>query len=334
MNILVFEYVNGGGFCHTDLPARLAHEGSLMLNGLLADFAELPQHQIFVLLDARCVERIQSTRTANIHPIIINPEDDLLTVFSRTLTACDAAWLIAPETEHILFDYSLRVEQSNKRLLSCPSSAVAKTADKLQTFHRLIQHDILTIPTQPLNSSHFSAWSDFPLLIKPIDGAGCENSFVLCNQLELKQIAMRISQPERYIIQPFLQGETLSLCAIFNHPQAELVCINRQHLQIDQQALHLTGCEVNIAQENKARFQKVLDKLVHAFPDLSGYVGIDVLVNETAVFVVEINPRLTSSYVGIRQALGVNVAALVLSSDLQRTVIENVYNQCVFVDLT
>jgi predicted ATP-grasp superfamily ATP-dependent carboligase len=71
------------------------------------------------------------------------------------------------------------------------------------------------------------------------------------------------------------------------------------------------GCEVNYALD-KAPFQAIVDQIAKAFPDLWGYTGIDLIKQDEQLLVVEINPRLTSSYIGISDALGINVAELVL----------------------
>ncbi|HEU5303158.1 MAG TPA: ATP-grasp domain-containing protein, partial [Gemmatimonadales bacterium] len=44
-----------------------------------------------------------------------------------------------------------------------------------------------------------------------------------------------------------------------------------------------------------------------------GYVGVDLILTRHGPAVLEINPRLTTSYCGLRQAVGVNTAAVVLS---------------------
>jgi len=43
-------------------------------------------------------------------------------------------------------------------------------------------------------------------------------------------------------------------------------------------------------------------------------VGIDLVRTEQGLVMLEINPRLTTSYAGLRRALGVNPAGLVLAS--------------------
>jgi predicted ATP-grasp superfamily ATP-dependent carboligase len=47
-------------------------------------------------------------------------------------------------------------------------------------------------------------------------------------------------------------------------------------------------------------------------PELWGYAGVDLMQCEQGPRVLEINPRLTTSYAGLRQSLGINPAALVL----------------------
>ena len=52
-------------------------------------------------------------------------------------------------------------------------------------------------------------------------------------------------------------------------------------------------------------------RAVGLVPGLRGYIGVDLILDEHApgVSVVEINPRLTTSYVGLRAALGQNLMA-------------------------
>ena len=67
-------------------------------------------------------------------------------------------------------------------------------------------------------------------------------------------------------------------------------------------------------------------------PGLAGYVGMDVIVDDGRVTVLEINPRLTTSYAGLHRAIGRNPAGLVLdllyngcmveADKLQRNVVE------------
>ncbi len=59
-------------------------------------------------------------------------------------------------------------------------------------------------------------------------------------------------------------------------------------------------------------YQQLVGQIAHAFPELWGYVGIDLIETAEQMLVLEINPRLTTSFVGIHSALGINLAEAVL----------------------
>ncbi len=325
MKIVIFEYLCGGGCCHTELPTSLAREGALMLNALIADFAVLP-HQMVILQDKRYSLPFLPP---NAQVVLVDTHQDVLSVFRHTLENCDAAWLIAPETDQILFRFTQQVEQMGKILLSVPSTAIAKTADKWQTFQQLTAHHIPTIPTQRLieYDLRFSAEK----VIKAIDGVSCENSFLLTTHAAVTKFLMHSQQPENYIIQPYLQGENLSLSVLFKQGIAYLLCVNRQQILLQQQSFKLRACFVNIAEQSF--YQPLVTQIAHAFPDLFGYVGIDLITQDGKIWVVEINPRLTSSYAGIARALGINVAAAVLQLINGSIDLKTVYNQSVIVNI-
>jgi predicted ATP-grasp superfamily ATP-dependent carboligase len=337
VKILIFEYITGGGFCSADLPASLTREGGLMLNALLDDFASLPEHDIIVMLDERCLAKFARE---NFNVIPVKATDNVFTVFQQAIKLCDAVWIIAPETYYILFNLTRCVERENKILLSNPSDLIVKTS-KLLISYLLTSDRILTPISKRLSDCEFLRYTNlyklrklivFPQIIKPITGAGCENTFLIQDEVEFHNTIKQIEEPQNYLIQPFITGDNLSLSALFNQGTAELICVNRQHLKIRNQQLKLMACEVNIEVENKTRFKQLLNKIAKAFPGLFGYVGIDLIVSDL-IYVVEINPRLTSSYAGINQALGINVADLVLQSMNGEAVINPLRNQTILIEI-
>lgn len=50
---------------------------------------------------------------------------------------------------------------------------------------------------------------------------------------------------------------------------------------------------------------------VGALPGLRGHVGVDLVAAPDRCVVIEVNPRLTTSYVGLRRVLRANLAELV-----------------------
>ena len=59
---------------------------------------------------------------------------------------------------------------------------------------------------------------------------------------------------------------------------------------------------------------ELVEEIKNIFPGLRGFVGIDLLVNDKEIFIIEINPRLTTSFVGVYDTLGINIIDLIINS--------------------
>ncbi|MCK4492525.1 MAG: ATP-grasp domain-containing protein [Methylococcales bacterium] len=299
-----------------------------MLKTLANDLSESGEHQLSILIDKRFVKYFDKSFKF----IFVHRESNLLTAFQKTLSHIDAVWVIAPETEQILYTFTQLVQSSNKILLSSPCSAIKKTADKWQTFQHLSTHKIITIDTVLVKKNAIAFSQKTVLKIR--DGVSCENNFMLQNQQALTTQIAQLDHLENYILQPFTEGKKLSLSALFKQGNAQFICANHQDVIIENQQFKMLSCHVN-AEPEHAQFQLLLDEIAQAFPTLWGYVGIDLIQQSQQLIVVEINPRLTTSYVGIKRALGINLAAEVLRLihfDLRRPLPSN--NQAVLISIS
>ena len=309
MKILVFEYITGGGFNKQNLPTALLAEGCLMLQALLDDlrrYAQLGHElEVIVMLDERVNSLID---TSGIQVVFISPEQNTTDEFTRLAQNCDAIWPIAPEFDGILQGLCQAVADLNKLLLTSPAQVVALTGDKWQSYQHLKQRHIATVPTRLFTGvdqyeGDYSAW-----VVKPLDGVGCVDSYILSDRQDFMAMQARSG---RYIIQPQLAGQTISLSCLFKHGRAWLLCANQQQFTISKQQYHLAQLIVNHTDDLVA-YRALVDAIALALPELWGYVGIDLIETPEQSWVLEINPRLTTSYVGINKALGLNVVEAVL----------------------
>ena len=300
LKILVFEYITGGGLNKSDLPESLAREGLLMLQSLIGDISKVAAVEPLIMLDSRLVERL-SFSPSPIH--VINPEDDSRREFTRLLSLCDAVWPIAPESDAVLQTLCEQASQAGKLLLTSIASVVAVTGNKWLTYKLFRQHRIATVHTHRLVDFSFTQ-GDW--IIKPVDGVGCVDSYVIDDQQGFDSLTANIDG-EKYIIQPHIQGDTTSLSCLFKQGRGWLVCANRQQFDIINKQYRLTGITVNFT-SNTAKYDKLVNDIAIAIPDLWGYVGIDLIETQNEILVLEINPRLTTSYAGIYAALGINCA--------------------------
>jgi tyramine---L-glutamate ligase len=344
MKILVFEYITGGGFNKQELPDSLANEGRLMLQALLDNLRSYAENgnesciELLVMLDNRF---IGSINTAGFDTVIIKPEQNSHDAFARLVQHCDAIWPIAPEFDGILQALCQTVELLGKRLLTSPASAVALTGNKFKTYQHLKQHHIATVPTRMFtnvgwdsdiqylaqeldesNSANLTCKIE-QWLVKPVDGVGCADSHILTDRKDFEQIH---SRKGHYVIQPHLQGKKTSLSCLFKQGIGWLLCANLQQFNIINQQYHLSKIIVNHYCDLSV-YQNLVDNVAHALPELWGYVGIDLIETPEQRFVLEINSRLTTSFVGINAALGINVAENILQLLKGKPTLNAIYNQ-------
>lgn len=275
----------------------------MMRDALLRDLADIPGLSVSLTHDARLPA---PDTTASV--TVIDTRQDVSTLWQAAMQAADMSWIIAPETNGILTSLN-RLALQHGQLVGCDPSVVDLMTDKFATFGALRAAGIATVPTywpDRWPSTEPGAW-----VLKPVDGAGCEDVRHFPTAAALQAWLGRHASP-RHVVQPYLPGEAASLSMVCRDGQARLLSCNRQHVHIDAGHFHYAGSEVNALAHHWDRFERLAQQLASAFPGLRGYIGVDVLVTDEVVYVVEINPRLTTSYVGLRESIGCNPARLIL----------------------
>lgn len=279
-----------------------------MLKSLINELVSLSNIQLLVVLDWRIQTLILSK---NIETIIIGKDQSVFEQLPDLISQVDLVWPIAPEMDSVLLKVSRLVESQSKRLLNSGSDTVAICSDKLLTNQLLQKQNIEAVNTLPLGVK-LPEYS-FPWVIKPKQGVGCLQNYLVRNQHEYTQVLSQIDSLDDFIIQPFVPGESLSLSCLFQQGKAWLLCCNRQIMSIEQGQFELRACEVNVLTEYRQQYVNLINAVAQVFPGLFAYVGIDIIQPKKGLpIILEINPRLTTSYAGINQAIGFNVAKAVI----------------------
>lgn len=297
MRLLVCEFITGGGLIGTDPPAALVREGELMLQQVVKD-----------LSDCRGVETIEVLRDPRLPVLSIDkctttPVNlDFWQTFTRSCEHVDAVLPIAPETDDALLSLTRIVTQKQVTLLNSRPAAVRLTGSKLQTVRTLQSKGVSVVPTYPVEQAPFEQHDSW--VLKPDQGVGGED----CRLLAPDQSDL----PEAHVLQPFVTGQTASISLLCANGRAVLAACNEQRLQIDQQGCHLQSLRVNGLSKYHEPLQSMADAVAAAIPDLWGWVGVDLILTGEGPRVLEINPRLTSSYAGLHESLNDNPAQWLL----------------------
>jgi predicted ATP-grasp superfamily ATP-dependent carboligase len=282
-------------------PSRsLVHEADLMVRALITDLRDIPGVSVVTTRDHR-LPVIDAADT-----LVVDRVQDPLIAFDRCLEQAEAAWVIAPETGGALERLTRRVEESGRPLLGCGSAAVALTASKRATAEALVAAGLAVVPT-------FAAVDEIPPLpglwvVKPDDGAGAEDT-VRCWDADAAAERMR----RGLVAQPWIEGDNLSLSLLCARGDARLLTINRQQIAIEDERLLLRAITVNALRDADGMYARLARRIAAAIPTLFGWVGVDLILTDDGPMILEINPRVTTSYCGLRAARGVNPAALVFN---------------------
>ena len=306
MRILVLEYILGGCLAGEPLPSSLATEARLMLQALLDDLQEVTDVDILLPLDIRSPPLNLSNRVEVVH--IAQNHAELALLLEPLLDGVDAIWPIAPESHSVLQNIAEWSLKHDKILLASTPAAIANCADKYITCQLLAAQGLPVAVTELFNAQQNYAT---PAVIKPRDGLGCMNTQLIASASALQQLQQSLSAHD-FLIQPYYSGQAISLSAIFYQGKADLLCCNQQQMGLNDSYFYLQGCLVNTDNPATAYYRQLLKEIAVAMPGLWGYIGIDLIETENGPIILEINPRLTSSYAGIRAATGINPAQRVL----------------------
>ncbi len=249
--------------------------------------------------------------------VAINKNDDVWPIWQAQMQAADAVWLIAPETDGILKKLTKMAEniQSNGLqsllILGCRLASIEVASTKMDTYLALKAADIPSIPTYTMENwpKNHQAW-----LAKPNDGVGCSDTAYFNNPDDLEDWIEANHKQLTHVLQPFQPGAAASISCVMQHGTAQLLSCNSQHIEINNHMLSYTGGVINGMRAYWAQFEYIANKIAQALPGLAGYVGIDVIVDGDKVIVVEINPRLTTTYAGMRESIGANPAELIINT--------------------
>lgn len=303
MRIFVFEFITGGGLLREPLPDSLAREGNLMVQAVVRDLSELPGVEVLVSRDPRLPDL--PGRAMALMP---GGEGNPFALYARGVEAADAVWPMAPETGGVLEELSRMVLARRRRLLASHPDAIRIAGSKTATAECLAAAGIPVVPTY--SDSSVIPPLPGPWVIKPDDGAGCADTHLVSGADAARRwLAARID--ESFVAQPWIEGDARSLSLLCQNGEARLLCCNRQRVSIRDSRLALEGLSVNAIADDGA-YAALAGRIAAALPGLWGYVGVDLVETAQGPRVLEINPRLTTSYCGLRDALGMNPAALVL----------------------
>lgn len=314
MRLLLCESITGGALAGQPLPAGLAAEAEAMLAALLSDCLTLVGWTVAIVRDARLpIPEPAPHRIGWVTP------GQFRATFHGLLDWAEAAWVVAPEPE--LAALTRAVEARGRLLLGCTSAGVDNAADKWDCGRRLAAAGL---PVPPVRLARHDddlpppGWT-YPLVLKPRRGCGCQGATVAAGPQDLPGALRRLDRAgstDDFLVQPYAAGQPASVSVLVAPGGGAVpLCLNRQHIAIGPGGeLAYRGGETPLDHPLGARALYLGAAAAGAIPGLQGYVGVDLVLGDRQVWIVEVNPRVTTSYVGLRQVSPFNLPGAVLAA--------------------
>jgi len=266
-----------------------------MRRALVREFASRPETQVIMTLDSRLNADDGPWSTVRI------AAGEEPATFEALAARADYTLAVAPETGGVLAQRARILERSCRRSLGSAADAIELTGDKLRLGAHLADRGIATPasrlvrPQRGLPRDH-----SYPAVLKPVDGAGSIDTFLVGNVDDLPNETRAL---EVALLQPFVPGVSLSASFLVGSDGcARLVGVGRQLASVAGGRFQYEG---GVLPAPHRWLAPDVTRAVASVPGLRGFVGVDFVYDEATqqAQVIEINPRPTTSLVGLLHLL-------------------------------
>ncbi|MGB7345985.1 MAG: ATP-grasp domain-containing protein [Pirellulaceae bacterium] len=303
MRVFVGEYICGGGLLSNgqpSIPTSLRIEGEAMLRAIVSDIASFAE--VVVPLDSRLHLDIEATETVAV--------DAVTAPWGQWAAAagnCDSALIVAPESDGILAKGVAMLRASGVDVIASSGDFLRVASDKLQTARVLLDAGVSHPLYMALSDRRFERELEDSdrFVVKPRDGCGTQEIKVF----DLFNDAMA-ALTEDQILQAWRPGRAISISLVASGNHQTFLPAVSQDLEVGT-CEYAGGCGP-LPDDDQRRAAALASRAIAAMPPTArGFVGLDLLLADrpSEDCVIEINPRLTTSYVGLRRMIKGNLAA-------------------------
>jgi predicted ATP-grasp superfamily ATP-dependent carboligase len=232
---------------------------------------------------------------------VVTPEQpDFEGEIRRLAPGCDVGLVIAPD--RLLFRYTQILEGLTHNV-GCGSMNAAVCANKQRTAAILSRNGV-AVPADAGEGKR---------IVKPVTGCGAQGVRLTDEEPGAGEFA-----------QAYVEGETLSVslvgsrvtgnvCEYYSGNPPLLLAVNRQEIAVeDDGRVRYLGGETPVHPDREEEIVEVAIRTMNIL-GCQGYAGIDIIAGDR-IYVVDVNPRPTTSLVGIASVMEEEIADILVKA--------------------
>lgn len=325
IDVVIFEYLSGGGAEEGTFDGGLAREGLCMSRTLFSHFSRIPGLSVTLVL----LEGLNTDEAVGSFGSIVTvrPGEGV----SRFLDLCRRsrfAVLVAPETDGLSVALAEETAKTGVHMLGPDPEALQLASNKALLMSLMAKNGVPVpawcVARETRAGIAASESIGFPVAAKPLYGTGCEGSAVFGDAGEVESY-FRLADISRVILlcQPLLEGEPMSLSLVASRSgKVRLFSVNRQNVDLvdehDWRRFEYRGGTSCYETDSSLPCRKMLEKLaqevVSLIPGLSGFVGIDFMMTSEGPVLLEVNPRFTTPMGAMGGSVSWNIGEVLLDA--------------------
>jgi predicted ATP-grasp superfamily ATP-dependent carboligase len=320
---LIFEYISGGGYSDQKLSSSILSEAYGMLRCLISD-CKTAGHNVTTLMDSRLIAFDAPIEAENIVPV--HSQDEVYEKLKDVSGLVDGVYVIAPESGQVLEKLIKTVEDSGGNSLNCESVSVELVSNKMEAY-QIFKKNGLRVPETVLIGANEKVENvrglvkdlGYPLVVKPLDGVSCGGLSVVKDERKIAFAVKKVAQEsnkKQYVVQKLINGKAASACVLSTGEKAMAVSLNMQQVILSSPTNEsmYTGGTVPFNHSKQKEALEAAEKAVKAVKGLKGYVGVDMILTDGEPVVIEINPRLTASYIGLSRVANFDTVVAIIDA--------------------
>lgn len=234
------------------------------------------------------------------YTVVLPGNGDFGAEIERIAPSCDMGLVIAPD--HLLSRYTQILEQHTHNL-GCGFMPAALCANKVST-EKILRSHALRVP---------AGISAGKRVIKPIKGSGADRVRISEALPGKDEFSQQYIEGEPYSVSLVASRVVGDACLFFSGKPPLALAVNRQFIEAGPGGtLRYLGGETPV---HPAREEEMIRTAIKSAEVLGcqGYCGVDMVVSDD-IYVVDVNPRITASLVGITACMEEEIAHILVAA--------------------